>query len=109
MLFALIKKELLALSRDVHGLAALFLMPVLFIIIMSLALKDVYTPAVKSLPYVVDNRDNGQLAKTLLIEWEKRHGKPQLISASWQDEVRSGRLSYALVIEKDFSQELAAV
>ncbi len=108
MLFALIKKELLALIRDVHGLVALFLMPVLFIIIMSLALKDVYSPVIKSLHYIVDNRDNGQLADTLLTEWEKRHGKPQASSASWPDEVRSGKLSYALVIEKDFSKELVA-
>ncbi len=114
MLFALIKKELLALIRDVHGLVALFLMPVLFIIIMSLALQDVYSPVIKPLPYVVDNRDNGQLANVLLGEWEKRHGKPQASinskesSASWSDEVRSGKLSYALVIEKDFSKELVA-
>lgn len=108
MLYALIKKEFLALSRDVHGLAALFLMPAVFIIIMSLALKDVYSPAIKSLAYVVDNRDNGQLALTLLTEWEKRHGKPLESSADWQDEVRSGKLGYALVIEKDFSISLAA-
>lgn len=108
MLFALVRKELLALIRDVHGLAALFLMPVVFIIIMSLALKDVYSPAVKSLPYVVDNRDNGQLALTLLTEWEKRHGKPREGSTDWQDDVRNGKLGYALVIEKDFSASLAA-
>jgi ABC-2 type transport system permease protein len=108
LLFALIKKELLALTRDVHGLTALFLMPVIFIIIMSLALKDVYSPTVKSLPYIVDNRDNGPLADTLLVEWEKRHGKPQQSSPSWPDEVRSGRLSYALIIENDFSKQLSA-
>jgi ABC-2 type transport system permease protein len=34
-------KEWLALSRDVHGLAVLFLMPAAFIVIMSLALSDV--------------------------------------------------------------------
>lgn len=108
MLFALIKKELLAMSRDVHGLAALFLMPVIFIIIMSLALKDVYNPPVKSLPYVVDNRDSGQLANSLLAEWEKRHGKPDAGVANWQDEVRSGKLSYALILEKEFSEALTA-
>ena len=108
MLIALIKKELLALTRDVHGLAALFLMPVFFIIIMSLALKDVYSPVIRSLSYVVDNRDSGHLGAALLGEWEKRHGKPQLDSANWRDEVRSGKLSYALVIEKDFSKELVA-
>lgn len=107
MLLALIKKELLALIRDVHGLAALFLMPVVFIIIMSLALKDVYSLDIKTLSYVVENRDHGQMTDTLLAEWEKRHGKPQVNSAGWLDEVRSGRLGYALVIEKDFSKELA--
>ena len=35
MLAALIKKELLALARDPQGLAALFVMPVIFIVIMS--------------------------------------------------------------------------
>ena len=49
MLGALIKKELLALTRDVHGMAALFLMPVMFIVIMSLALKDVYDPPLRTL------------------------------------------------------------
>ena len=108
MLLALIKKELLALTRDVHGLAALFLMPAIFIIIMSLALKDVYSPPTKVLPYIVDNRDNGQLAGSLLAEWGGRHGQPQKTSGNWPDEVRNGKLSYALVIEKDFSKELAA-
>jgi ABC-2 type transport system permease protein len=108
LLFALIKKELLALIRDIHGLTALFLMPVIFIIIMSLALKDVYSPPVKSLPYVVDNRDNGKLADALLSEWEKRHGKSEQISTDWSDRVRSGKLSYALIIEKNFSTELIA-
>ncbi len=35
-------KEWLALSRDVHGLAVLFLMPAVFIAVMSLALSDVF-------------------------------------------------------------------
>jgi membrane-associated protein len=43
------KKELIALGRDVHGLAALFLMPLLFIVVMSLALKDVYAPPLRTL------------------------------------------------------------
>jgi ABC-2 type transport system permease protein len=104
MLLALIKKELLALIRDVHGLAALFLLPTVFIVIMSLALKDVYNPPVKSLAYAVDNRDTGEPAVKLVEEWEKRHGKPQQYSDGWTAAVRSGKLSYALVIEKDFSK-----
>ncbi|MBL8452368.1 MAG: ABC transporter permease, partial [Zoogloea sp.] len=44
MLLALIRKELLALLRDPHALAALFLMPAAFIVIMSLALQNLYAP-----------------------------------------------------------------
>jgi ABC-2 type transport system permease protein len=41
-LLALWEKETLALSRDVLGLAVLFLMPAAFIVVMSLALSDVF-------------------------------------------------------------------
>lgn len=39
-LSAIVRKELQLLSRDVHGLALLFVMPVVFILIMSMAMKD---------------------------------------------------------------------
>ena len=39
-LLACIKKELLLLSRDLHGLALLFIMPLAFVLIMSLALQN---------------------------------------------------------------------
>lgn len=108
MLLALMKKELLALSRDLHGLAALFLMPILFIVIMSLALKDVYNPPVESIAYVVDDRDGSELARTLVREWEARHGKPQPRSDGWREGIRSGATGYALVIEKDFAAAMLA-
>src|SRR5258708_33875864 len=41
-LLALWEKEYLALSRDLLGLAVLFLMPAAFIVVMSLALSDVF-------------------------------------------------------------------
>lgn len=39
-LMAIIIKELQLLARDIHGLALLFVMPVIFILIMSLAMKE---------------------------------------------------------------------
>src|SRR5260221_14139286 len=39
---ALWEKEWLVLARDVHGLAVLFLMPAVFIVVMSLALSDAF-------------------------------------------------------------------
>jgi ABC-2 type transport system permease protein len=39
---AILVKEFLALTRDLHGLVVLFIMPAAFILVMSLALRDVF-------------------------------------------------------------------
>ncbi|MCG7960684.1 MAG: hypothetical protein JAY69_16655, partial [Candidatus Thiodiazotropha taylori] len=66
MLFAVIKKELLLVSRDIHALLVLFLLPIVFILIMSLALQDRMGGESKDRPAVglwmaADNHDNGEL------------------------------------------------
>lgn len=104
MLLALMKKELLALSRDIHGMGALFIMPMVFIIVMSMALKDVYTPATKSLAYAVVNQDQGQTADKLIERWTQEAGAAQPLPEQWQDEVRAGRLKYVLLVEAGFSK-----
>jgi ABC-2 type transport system permease protein len=101
---ALMTKELLALSRDVHGMGALFVMPMVFIIVMSMALKDVYTPATTSLTYAVVNQDQGQSAKKLVQRWAQARGAALALPHNWQDEVHAGRLKYVLVIEPGFSE-----
>jgi ABC-2 type transport system permease protein len=107
MLPGLMKKELLALGRDVHGLAALFLMPLLFIVVMSLALKDVYNPPLRSLRYAVDARDAGPAAQDLQRLWRQGHGEAQPLPADWQAQLRSGSLKYVIVLEAGLSDELA--
>lgn len=109
LLFALMKKELLALFRDVHGLAALLLMPVLFIVIMSLALKDVYNPPTKTLRYAVENKDEGHLSTILLDQWRKDHGDAQTLSADWQQDLLAGKLKYVIQIDAQTSETLAQV
>ena len=104
MLLALMKKELLALSRDLHGMGALFIMPMVFIVVMSMALKDVYTPATKSLAYAVVNQDQGKTAGKLIERWAVDAGVAQPLPDQWQDEVRSGRLKYVLLVEAGFSK-----
>jgi ABC-2 type transport system permease protein len=42
----MIRKELLALTRDIHGLLVLFVMPAVFILVMSMALRDAFQPRV---------------------------------------------------------------
>ena len=103
MFSSLIKKELLALSRDIHGMAALFLMPMIFIIVMSMALKDVYTPNSTALRYAVANQDPSNTSQKLVSRWAQENGTAQALPHNWQDEVRAGRLKYVLLIESGFS------
>ena len=107
MFVALAKKELLALSRDVHGLAALFLMPMVFIIVMSMALKDVYTPSVQALRYAVVNLDQSSQAERLIKDWSAEHGAPvALESQDWLKDVRAGRLKYVVQVDAGFAKAL---
>jgi ABC-2 type transport system permease protein len=105
MFLALMKKELLSLSRDVHGMAALFLMPMVFIVVMSMALKDVYSPITKTLIYAVANQDAGKMAGVLVDRWAKEAGAAQPLPDNWRDELVAGRLQYVLVIEPGFSEQ----
>lgn len=57
----ILKKEFLLIFRDIHALLVLFVMPTLFIIIMSLALKDVYSDTISSkykVGFVTQNHNN---------------------------------------------------
>jgi ABC-2 type transport system permease protein len=106
MLFALIKKELLSLVRDMHGLAALFLMPMVFIVLMSLTLKDIYRPPLAELSYAVDMRDTETPAQWLQQIWQRSHGTPQPLGTDWEARLRSGALKYVVVLEPGLSAEL---
>lgn len=108
MFFALAKKEIRALSRDLHGLAALFLMPVVFIIVMSMALKDVYAPRPQALRYAAVNLDNTPKAERLLNAWRKEHGEPVALKEAegWQEALRAGQLKYVVQVDAGFAQAL---
>lgn len=106
MLLALIKKELLALVRDMHGLAALFLMPMVFIVLMSLTLKDIYRPHLAELTYAIDMRDTATPAQWLKQLWQRNHGAPQPLGDDWQARLRNGSLKYVIAMEPGLSQEL---
>ena len=106
MLLALIRKELLALVRDMHGLAALFVMPMVFIVLMSLTLKDIYRPPLAELTYAIDMRDTATPAQWLKQLWQRNHGAPQPLGDDWQARLRNGSLKYVIVMEQGLSEEL---
>jgi ABC-2 type transport system permease protein len=99
MLFAVIKKELLLVSRDIHALLVLFLLPIVFILIMSLALQDRMGGESKEHPKVglwiaTDNNPEGELGNHFLklegLQVESFDSSEQLSQALRQGEIISG-------------------
>jgi len=109
MLAALIRKELLVLGRDVHGLLALFLLPVIFIVVMSLALRNYYSPPLDNLRYAIDSRDAGAPAAYLAGQWQQTHGAALTLPDDWQAQLHQGRLAYVIVLDARLSDELQAL
>jgi len=59
-----LKKEFLLIARDVHAVAILFVMPAMFIMIMSLAMRDLFeSHSGVSIAVLTVNRDAGQDAE----------------------------------------------
>lgn len=65
MLKQMLKKEFILVLRDKHSLAALFIMPFIFILIMSMALKDTFNSERALLSYEVIDLDNSIDSKAL--------------------------------------------
>ncbi len=65
MLREMLKKEFILVLRDKHSLAALFIMPFIFILIMSMALKDTFNSERALLSYEVIDLDNSLDSRTL--------------------------------------------
>lgn len=80
-LLAIIKKELLLLSRDIHGLLLLFVMPMAFILIMSLALQEQFSGAgtgAKKIPVQLDDKALNEDSKNLITQLQ------QYTAFAWQ-------------------------
>ena len=112
-LFALWKKELLTLSRDRHGLAALFAMPAIFILVMSLALADTLSGQRDAVVrYAVVDLDQSALSRSFETQLtsfdsiEKQTGlsNPEIA----RQRVEAGEIALAVVIPAGFGQRINA-
>jgi ABC-2 type transport system permease protein len=105
VLAALWAKEWLALSRDLHGLAVLFLMPAVFIVIMSLALSDVFRDgSTRQVAFAVIGADGAQLATDLAGEGFKISPAPASEEAA-RAQVRKGSPALVLVVPPGFGAD----
>jgi len=70
MFFAMIKKEFLLLLRDKHALLALFVMPAIFIVIMSVAMRDQFAHENVVFSMKIHNLDKSEKSKNLISSLE---------------------------------------
>lgn len=70
MFKAMIKKEFLLVFRDKHALLALFVMPAIFILIMSVAMRDQFTNESIEFTLYVKDADKSEMSKTILTNLE---------------------------------------
>ncbi len=66
MVKAMLIKEFLLVLRDKHALAALFVMPAVFILIMSLALKDAFNEERALVSYTIVDKDQTEQSEKLV-------------------------------------------
>ena len=110
-LLALWTKETLALLRDRHGLAALFVMPIIFILVMTMALHDAFMPgAAIDVAYAIVDLDGSPHSQSLARRLDKtgsfRHVAAPATTDAASSDIRAGRYALALVLPKGFGERL---
>lgn len=106
-----LKKELLLLSRDLHALALLFLMPTLFILIMSLAMQNTFSNHNSvQIDYLLHNLDTGDSGATLAASLANseffRQQDSQGTLDSLKEKVRSDEVQFLVLIPEKFSSSI---
>lgn len=110
-LLALWLKETIALLRDRHGLLALFIMPTIFILVMTMALRDAFSPGVTiDVSYSVVDLDHSASSQALIKRLEKSASFHRLAGSGdleiARNNILKGRQNLALVLPKEFGSRL---
>jgi ABC-2 type transport system permease protein len=109
---ALWEKEWLVLARDVHGLAVLFLMPAVFIVVMSLALSDAFKEdGARQAEFAVLAADDAPLAQRFAQSLSGdgfRAVSAPANEAEARRSVRNGKPALVLVLPRELARGLAA-
>ena len=105
-----LKKESIILLRNRSALAALFIMPMMFILILSLALKDVYKEySNASLSYLIVNLDQGKKSLKFIDELKGYENLRFELKENLEEAkklTKDEAYKFTLVINKNFSKEL---
>ncbi len=108
MFKAMLIKEFLLVSRDKHALAALFVMPAVFILIMSLALKDVFNEERALIEYAVVDKDNSLESYSILKKLRaNKMMNEHNISETFSTPKKEG-VQFIVVIPKGFKTQFSS-
>jgi ABC-2 type transport system permease protein len=110
-LIHLVRKESLVLLRDWHALLLLFAMPVLFILVMSLALRDRFaTHQGAALTYFLKNLDSSAFSADIEVQILAEKNFRRLSADAGADELRErvarDEAHFLVVIPKGFGEAL---
>ncbi|HTA17561.1 MAG TPA: ABC transporter permease, partial [bacterium] len=111
-LLYLVRKEWLLLRRDWHALGLLFLMPTVFILIMSLALQGLFAGHGRvTLSYYLLDEDRGpdsaQLAQSLASHPEFRLDPATGTEEELRAGIRAGKAQFLVVVPAGFGPSLS--
>ena len=115
-LIALTIKDLKVLFKDTGGIVTLFLMPAMFIFVMSNALAGTFTRNDKLIDVLVVNEDRGSIGATLVDSLKTGGGfnvqtdwdGATLTRASAEKLIVDQKYSIALIIPADFTAQIQA-
>jgi ABC-2 type transport system permease protein len=106
----ILKKEFLLIIRDIHAVTVLFIMPAVFIMIMSLAMRDLFElHSTVTIDILVVNHDGGKKSAAYLKAMEDLNTfKFHLLSKEVavdkiKEQMLDGDYKFALIIGKNFS------
>lgn len=104
----ILKKEFFLIFRDIHALLVLFIMPALFIMIMSLALKDTYSSSIdvklRVALLTLENKDTKQLMKILN---KSNYFNSQIIkNSNYKELLYKDKFDVIIKIDKDFKTKI---
>jgi ABC-2 type transport system permease protein len=109
-IFYTLKKEFLLITRDVHAVAVLFVMPVVFIMIMSLAMRDLFDlHHTVSIDVLAVNRDAGKKSEAFLKAIEDLQAfkfhllETDAVVEGVKEQMYSRDVKFALIIKENFS------
>ena len=109
-LLYILKKEFLLIVRDIHAVTVLFVMPAVFILIMTLAMQDLFElHSSVVIDILAVNHDTGKRSVALLKAMEEHNTfrfhliDKDTVTESVKEQMLSRDYKFALIIKKNFS------